>query len=83
MTIIQDLNVDIWSDLAKNGLSFVLLGIACYVLWQRDNAAADKMDKYIQEDRAKMLDCINANTNAFNMLKETLDEIKDNYKNSK
>jgi hypothetical protein len=36
----------------------------------------NKMEKYLSEDRKTMLDCINNNTKAFELLKDVLDEIR-------
>ena len=68
---------DVWTRLADNGMTFVLLGIAVIILWRRDSAMNEKMDKYLSEDRKQMTDVISNNTRAFEMLKETLDELKD------
>lgn len=77
ITLLQSTVPDLWKQLADNGLSFLFLGVAVYVLWKRDTATNAKMDTYLAEDRAKMMDVINNNTKAFGMLKDTLEELKD------
>ncbi len=85
---------DIFSALAQQGITFLLLGIAVAVLWRRDaNMAEDrkkailelqlkievtsgKLEKYLSEDRAAMLTCIQNNTQAFEDLKDVLDSLK-------
>lgn len=71
---------DIWTSIADNGLSFVFLAVAVVVLWRRDNIRDEKMDKYLSEDRAKMVDVIEKNTAAFTRLMDTLDELKEQRK---
>ena len=76
VTILQNVNLpDVWAKLADNGLSFVFLAIAVVILWKRDSAMSERMEKYLGEDRKQMIDVISHNTAAFEDLKDTLKEI--------
>ena len=84
MTILQA--PDIWGALMNHGILFVILGLAVYTLWQRDNSMAEdrkkalselsaRLEKYLAEDRNEMISVIKSNTQAFEDLRETLKEI--------
>lgn len=73
----------IWTSLADKGLIVLILALAVYVLWKRDSAMNEKMNKYLDEDRKEMLQVINNNTKAFEDLKETMHEIMVSHEKSK
>lgn len=73
----------IWTSLADKGLIVLILALAVYVLWKRDSAMNEKMNKYLDEDRKEMLQVINNNTKAFEDLKETMHEIMVSHAKSK
>lgn len=72
--LLQDLPA-IWQQLADKGLIVVLLGVAVYVLWKRDSAMNNKMNKYLDEDRKEMLQVITNNTKAFQDLNHTMQDL--------
>ena len=75
LTLLQIPDASVWQHLADNGTTFLILGVAVYVLWRRDSVMNDKMNKYLDEDRGRMLDCINKNTESFNHLRDTMEDI--------
>lgn len=72
--LLQDLEIP-WGNVADHGLSFGILAVAVYVLWKRDSAMNDKMNKYLEEDRKEMLRVIQNNTKAFEDLCETIGKL--------
>lgn len=66
---------NLWSRVMDQGLLVLLLAVAVYVLWKRDTAMNDKMNKYLDEDRKEMLTVIQNNTKAFEDLSHTMKDI--------
>lgn len=53
--------------LGEYSVVFMLLGVAVYVLWRKVSRLEDRITKYQDEDRDKMLTVIQNNTNALNL----------------
>lgn len=81
MILLADINI--WQRLADQGLVLLVLAIAVTILWRKQEKnekdskserekMQTKIDKYIEEDREKMLDVIEHNTHAFEELREVL-----------
>jgi type II secretory pathway component PulC len=83
LIILQDiLNESIWSKLLDHGLTILLLAVAVYVLWKRDqtmqakqDSINERMNNYLEEDRKEMLTVIQNNTEAFKKFSDTLESI--------
>ena len=62
----------IWERFGDQAFTIIILGLAVYFLWQRLKEVESKMDKYVDEDRGKMMDVIEKNTKAFERLETKL-----------
>lgn len=72
---VAEVPTNIWTRIADQGLLISLLALAVYVLWKRDSAMNEKMNKYLDEDRKEMLTVISNNTKAFEDLSHTMKDI--------
>jgi hypothetical protein len=52
----------LWTRLGDQLFTIVLLVTIAYILWQRITKVQDKLDTYLNEDRAQMLEVIQNNT---------------------
>lgn len=53
-----------WGRLFDTGLTLGILAVIVKVLWEKLKKLEAKLDSYIAEDRAEMLETINKNTEA-------------------
>lgn len=67
----------IWSMLADKGLTIAILGIITYFLWQRDKKNTDKIEKYMMEDREKLLSALNISNELIKNNTEVVQDLKD------
>ncbi|UKJ09067.1 hypothetical protein [Solitalea lacus] len=52
--------------------SIIILVAVAYLFWKQQNKLSEKMEKYIEEDRAQMLEVIEKNTKAFERLDDLI-----------
>lgn len=63
--------------LADKGLTIAILGIITYFLWQRDKKNTDKIEKYMMEDREKLLSALNISNELIKNNTEVVQDLKD------
>lgn len=57
-----------WEKAADQMFSILLLAVFAYLVWRKLSASEEKMTKYLEEDRKKMMEVIENNTRAFERL---------------
>jgi len=76
----------IWTMLADKGLTLAILGVGIYVVWKNYQANNAKIEKYMLEDRDRLLSALNNsneliknNTEVVQDLKEFIREISEKH----
>lgn len=72
---VADPTAGVWGALADKGLTIGILAAAVWILWKRDSAMAERLERYLAEDHARMADTIQKNTEAFTRLEEVLERM--------
>jgi uncharacterized membrane protein YccC len=63
-----------WSRVADQAFSIVLLVAVALLLWRQYKSLEARLNKYMEEDRQKMLDIISNNTRVMERIEDHLDK---------
>lgn len=69
-----DPTLSLLGSLIDKGLTLGVLAVISYNLWKRQQKQDEKLDKYINEDRAEMLEIIKNNTTVLQANTEVIKE---------
>lgn len=72
--ILLDATGTIWERVGDQLFSILILFVVAWLLWKRQREMEDRLNKYLEQDREKMLEVISNNTKVMERLEDLLDK---------